>query len=415
MILAFPGLTLGMLSERLMVHQVFIPSTRPIEEFLESEWPPNQSLKEWGFIDDSKHGTHRVQWSFVGFLNRHIWSSQLFLVDGFEPIRVQSMRTCYSWFKQGGSFGSGPRILEEIGRYTNQVGSNFELAIKNLFQPFPLGNVYLVMPKNKQNLCVSAIQEKEEAKQRGHERIYGAYITFCHGGINGGKLTRGVCNNAQGRNEPAMKLLEVVQAHYQKFIKLMRRKKKNGVQEYDVRRISTHGQTRGIGGNDDYNGQRQSQGVYGEDLPLQALGVTIQILRVNELLKKKSGRNHNPLERLFDILRKPNIIQAKPPNSIMRIDMDQIYKFHQGARGHSIQVCPTFREHIQCLLDSFQQEILEGAKTNEIKMLDVKPITIVYGKKTPIGKESISKAVQDDVLVIKVPGPFKYGDDQRVH
>ncbi|PPD82645.1 hypothetical protein GOBAR_DD20416 [Gossypium barbadense] len=99
----------------------------------------------------------------------------------------------------------------------------------------------------------------------------------------------------------------------------------------------------------------------------------------------------------------------------MRIDMDQIYKFHQGARGHSIQVCPTFREHIQCLLDSFQQEILEGAKTNEIKMLDVKPITIVYGKKTPIGKESISKAVQDDVLVIKVPGPFKYGDDQRPH
>ncbi|MBA0700678.1 hypothetical protein Goari_022000 [Gossypium aridum] len=27
--------------------QVFVPSTRPIEEFLESEWPPNQSIKEW--------------------------------------------------------------------------------------------------------------------------------------------------------------------------------------------------------------------------------------------------------------------------------------------------------------------------------------------------------------------------------
>ncbi|MBA0880016.1 hypothetical protein Goshw_014571 [Gossypium schwendimanii] len=26
---------------------VFVPSTRPIEEFLESEWPPNQSIKEW--------------------------------------------------------------------------------------------------------------------------------------------------------------------------------------------------------------------------------------------------------------------------------------------------------------------------------------------------------------------------------
>ncbi|MBA0826260.1 hypothetical protein Goarm_011130 [Gossypium armourianum] len=27
--------------------QVFVPSTRPIEEFLESEWPPNQSIQEW--------------------------------------------------------------------------------------------------------------------------------------------------------------------------------------------------------------------------------------------------------------------------------------------------------------------------------------------------------------------------------
>ncbi|MBA0787857.1 hypothetical protein Gotri_027810, partial [Gossypium trilobum] len=27
--------------------QVFVPSTRPIKEFLESEWPPNQSIEEW--------------------------------------------------------------------------------------------------------------------------------------------------------------------------------------------------------------------------------------------------------------------------------------------------------------------------------------------------------------------------------
>ncbi|MFQ6662003.1 hypothetical protein Gotur_029977 [Gossypium turneri] len=26
---------------------VFVPSTRPIKEFLESEWPPNQSIEEW--------------------------------------------------------------------------------------------------------------------------------------------------------------------------------------------------------------------------------------------------------------------------------------------------------------------------------------------------------------------------------
>ncbi|MFQ6622068.1 hypothetical protein Gotur_002801, partial [Gossypium turneri] len=27
--------------------QVFVPSTRPIDEFLENEWPPNQSIEEW--------------------------------------------------------------------------------------------------------------------------------------------------------------------------------------------------------------------------------------------------------------------------------------------------------------------------------------------------------------------------------
>ncbi|MBA0749572.1 hypothetical protein Gogos_003482 [Gossypium gossypioides] len=27
--------------------QVFVPSTRPIKEFLESKWPPNQSIEEW--------------------------------------------------------------------------------------------------------------------------------------------------------------------------------------------------------------------------------------------------------------------------------------------------------------------------------------------------------------------------------
>ncbi|MBA0844869.1 hypothetical protein Goarm_023316 [Gossypium armourianum] len=27
--------------------QVFVPSTRPIEEFLESEWPPNQLIEKW--------------------------------------------------------------------------------------------------------------------------------------------------------------------------------------------------------------------------------------------------------------------------------------------------------------------------------------------------------------------------------
>ncbi|MBA0742023.1 hypothetical protein Gogos_015130 [Gossypium gossypioides] len=41
-----------------------------------------------GSIDYSEHGTHWVRWSFVGSLNWHMGSCQLFLVDGSEPIWV---------------------------------------------------------------------------------------------------------------------------------------------------------------------------------------------------------------------------------------------------------------------------------------------------------------------------------------
>ncbi|MBA0812951.1 hypothetical protein Gohar_026856 [Gossypium harknessii] len=57
----------------------------------------------------------------------------------------------------GGSFSLGLGVLEEIQRDTNQVGSNLELVVRNLFQPFPLRNVYLVAPKKKKNLCVSIV------------------------------------------------------------------------------------------------------------------------------------------------------------------------------------------------------------------------------------------------------------------
>ncbi|MBA0626820.1 hypothetical protein Godav_004415 [Gossypium davidsonii] len=93
-------------------HQVFVPSTRPIEEFLESEWPPNQSIEEWF------QNLQEIEW-------RAPWL-----------IRSTVLIECsgYLW---GGSFSLGPMILEEIRRDTNQVGSNLELAIRNLFQPFP--------------------------------------------------------------------------------------------------------------------------------------------------------------------------------------------------------------------------------------------------------------------------------------
>ncbi|MBA0780028.1 hypothetical protein Gotri_004173 [Gossypium trilobum] len=42
-------------------HQVFVPSTRPIEEFLESKWPPNQSIEE-GFQNLSTLTYQEIEW-----------------------------------------------------------------------------------------------------------------------------------------------------------------------------------------------------------------------------------------------------------------------------------------------------------------------------------------------------------------
>ncbi|MBA0747907.1 hypothetical protein Gogos_004778 [Gossypium gossypioides] len=41
--------------------QVFVPSTKPIEEFLESEWPPNQSIEEW-FQNLSTLTYQEIEW-----------------------------------------------------------------------------------------------------------------------------------------------------------------------------------------------------------------------------------------------------------------------------------------------------------------------------------------------------------------
>ncbi|MBA0694464.1 hypothetical protein Goari_004754 [Gossypium aridum] len=42
-------------------HQVFVSSTRPIEKFLESEWPPNQSIEEW-FQNLSTLTYQEIEW-----------------------------------------------------------------------------------------------------------------------------------------------------------------------------------------------------------------------------------------------------------------------------------------------------------------------------------------------------------------
>ncbi|MBA0707247.1 hypothetical protein Golax_019311 [Gossypium laxum] len=78
-----------------------------------------------GSMDDPEHSTYWVRWSFVGSLNWHMGNRQLFLVEGSEPIREP-------------------------------------------FSTIPSENIYLVVPKKKQNLCVSTIQWKEEEQQQAY-------------------------------------------------------------------------------------------------------------------------------------------------------------------------------------------------------------------------------------------------------
>ncbi|MBA0787879.1 hypothetical protein Gotri_000029 [Gossypium trilobum] len=79
--------------------QVFVPSTRPIEEFLESELPPNQSIEEW--VQNHSTMTYQeIEW-------RAPWKIRSTVLIGCSG---------HLW---GGSFGSGPKILEEIGRDNN--------------------------------------------------------------------------------------------------------------------------------------------------------------------------------------------------------------------------------------------------------------------------------------------------------
>ncbi|MBA0738414.1 hypothetical protein Gogos_011773, partial [Gossypium gossypioides] len=104
------------------------------------------------------------------------------------------------------------------------------------------------------------------------------------------------------RNEPAMKLLEVAQAHYQKFIKLMRRKKKND-EMMEMMTTMVKGKAKlgeGSGTLDNpilfYSDTR----VYREDLPFQVSGMTIQIPRVNELPASEDPREVDKGKSIMD-------------------------------------------------------------------------------------------------------------------
>ncbi|PPS05573.1 hypothetical protein GOBAR_AA15071 [Gossypium barbadense] len=136
--------------------------------------------------------------------------------------------------------------------------------------------------------------------------------------------------------------------------------------------------------------------VYRKDFLLQVPGVTIQIPRVNVLPAS---------EVLREVDKGKSIVDEEAHKFSQIEECDPSPKATTGEPVFDPVPIP-YTE-----LFSIPLEIREGVKTNEINTLDVKPITIVYGKKIPIEKESTLKAVQNDMLVIRVSDSFKYGDD----
>ncbi|PPR97475.1 hypothetical protein GOBAR_AA23193 [Gossypium barbadense] len=314
--------------------QVFVPSTKPIKEFLESEWPPNQSIEEW-VQNLSTLAYQEIEWRAPWMIRStvligcggHLWvpligiwgvvtySSLMVLsqygydqcvpaIAGlkkvealvqdssfwkkFQEIRIKwgqtlslesrtffnhsSSETYIQWFLKrskisvSAQFKGKIKVPDDVAELTEKIHDldmclrvrdeevrwqreKYQEYIQRLeVDPSPRANELQKARKqertwrrvsNEKTVEIEVLDEEichltkelrtkqRGAKQRGHKRIYGACGAIYYGGTNDSKPTRGVCNNAHGRNKSTMKLLEVAQVHYQKFIKLMRRKKKN--------------------------------------------------------------------------------------------------------------------------------------------------------------------------------------------
>ncbi|MBA0683523.1 hypothetical protein Goari_025176 [Gossypium aridum] len=229
--------------------QVFIPLTRPIEEFLESEWPPNQSIEEW-VQNLSALTCQEIEWR-VSWMIRSTgaisYSSLIVLSQyGYDQYipglnRVEAMVQDLGFWKK----------LKEI---RIKWGQTLSFAIRNLFQPFPLENGkrkisddVAELMENIHDLKMHLRGRDEEIQrleadpslwanelQKAQEQVFATMHGECQ---VFSQQAKDICEQIEElkkestpfmtENEPTMKLLEVAQAHYQKFIKLMRRKKKN--------------------------------------------------------------------------------------------------------------------------------------------------------------------------------------------
>ncbi|XP_022764236.1 uncharacterized protein LOC111309440 [Durio zibethinus] len=137
-------------------------------------------------------------------------------------------------------------------------------------------------------------------------------------------------------------------------------------------------------------------------------------------VKKEVVDIKTPLDQLFDVLRKADMMQLVSPHSYHGAYIaGTSCKYHSGARGHSIETCKQFHREVQKLLNSHQIEVYEekeSLKNAEVCMNDrpeklfPKPVTIRCGNKP---KSVIDKLLPRPVT-FKVPTPFPYKDDKAV-
>ncbi|KAH1032446.1 hypothetical protein J1N35_044620 [Gossypium stocksii] len=165
--------------------QVFAPSTRPIEEFLESEWPPNQLIKEW--VQNLSTLTYQeIEWRAPWMIQSTVDPS--LRANKFQKAGEQER----TWRKVSNEKTAEIEVLkDEICHLTKELKTKEEQNKEVMEEYIELAERFVAVEQ-------MAIKElKKESTP---------FTT---------------------KEEPTMKLLEVAQAHYQKFFKLIRRKKKN--------------------------------------------------------------------------------------------------------------------------------------------------------------------------------------------
>ncbi|MBA0736717.1 hypothetical protein Gogos_010228 [Gossypium gossypioides] len=270
------------------------------------------------FMDDSEHVTHQVRWSFVGSLNWNMVSRQLFLIDGSEPIWEDPRQFKGKRKNPDDVF----ELIEKIcdlemhlrGRDEKRLEADPSLRANELQKARELKKTWRKV-SNEKTAKMEVLEEeichmtKElKTKEEQNKEVIEEYMELTERFI-------------------VVEQMAVAQAHYQKFIKLMRRKKKNddtrskakkmteeelacmAKLEEQMERIMEMMTTmvkrkakvdEGSSSLDNpiffYGDTRVSCG----DLPFQALGVTIQIPRVNELPASEESREVDKGKLIMD-------------------------------------------------------------------------------------------------------------------